>query len=364
MLNITLRSDIISSRVVGEVEIRTSKASKIKEISLDIIGKETTKLRKTVHSSNGSRRVTVRETNFFLSHKALVSIPGYPIGTTTIPAGEYSIPFSYTIPENLPHSCRYERKAQIEYYVQAELSIGSHGILKKLKNAFSLPIRAVQPFTVIGNLNKIMVEESLALETFSNSKSFLLSRSSKVLRIQGTIPCKMAQRGDTVPLFVDIRNYSNRVVHELQVELIQEQFAKAVDSWHSKKHCNSVTIVQKIHKLPTPIQKGQKIINHEVPLTIPTDISPTLHGKNFQQLYSINIIARSSGDGSLLKTTLPKFYVYDDPDNRLQTLLKPKKGKDTSPLSELPKEEALLDFLLPDDNDHMKDADGTEETGF
>ena len=93
MLHIQLQAEMISSCLAGSVVFCPAEPIEIKELSLDIVGEEKTKLRKTVrytmhhhnsmhnHNHNRTKTVTIRETNLFLNR---IAVPGYPVDPHTV----------------------------------------------------------------------------------------------------------------------------------------------------------------------------------------------------------------------------------------------------------------------------------------
>ncbi|KAK2575077.1 hypothetical protein KPH14_008811 [Odynerus spinipes] len=186
---------------------------------------------------------------------------------STITGGVY--PFSLTLPENLP--CSFEgRYGRVRYSIRALFDITS--VYRFSTN--------IIPFTVAPTLD--LNRDSLAPLPVSEKQSKVYMGQTEPLKMTMSLPVRGYVPGQTVPIQILIKNYSNVIVKKLRM------VCKKVVMYHSteksRKHKEIVVEIEQ------PVDKNCETydIVFDVPAVPPTGM---IHCKVIDVLYTLKVEA-------------------------------------------------------------------------
>ncbi len=199
-LNIEKKTYLPGDRIEGLVTVSTDEYFECNRVVLSIKGQERSRV---VRGSGDTRRV-------YLEKKQHIDERIELVGSTGMPAGDTNFPFSFILPENIPHSFQ-GRYGRVEYKLVAKVEV-SWAIDPKTRKKFS-----------VGRKHEIPIAHSV----YSN----LDDDDARLLSVQ--MPSDVIHLGRDYPIKLMVSNEVK--MRGVRIELIYHEFVSPKGHKATKK---------------------------------------------------------------------------------------------------------------------------------
>eukprot|EP01135_Chromosphaera_perkinsii_P010723 Nk52_evm2s2209 gene=Nk52_evmTU2s2209 len=179
---------------------------------------------------------------------------GAPFETGGIPGGEYEIPFTFDLPEDLPASMKSSNRRYGGFYHEVKYQIRAYIVHAQIETFPRAHVRTSMPFHRRYTREMVNVE---AAPTVTGKKSFLF-KSSKPLSMTVELGSSVFEKGSPIDVKVTISNHSDKTIKSLCIS--SKQVVKS-SILHSGSQGRKNKVLKENINLEKPIKSGETATN-------------------------------------------------------------------------------------------------------